>query len=138
MDWVLDASIALAWALPDETSHQADQFLRGVSAKDVLWVPALWWYEVANALILAERRKRLTEADGIQLKELYGMLSIRTDMIFGADTIERLRILAREYRLSAYDAAYLELALRKGVGLATLDLSLRSTAQKAGVKIIRP
>jgi len=49
MDWVLDASIALGWALPDETSLQADRFLRRVSAKDVLWVPSLWWYEVANA-----------------------------------------------------------------------------------------
>jgi len=58
MDWVLDASMALAWALPDETSLQADRFLSRVSAEDVLWVPSLWWYEVANALILAERRKR--------------------------------------------------------------------------------
>ncbi|MEI9478624.1 MAG: type II toxin-antitoxin system VapC family toxin [Deltaproteobacteria bacterium] len=65
MDWVLDASIALAWALPDEASDQADRFLSRVTAKDVLWVPSLWWYEVANALVVAERRKRLTEADGI-------------------------------------------------------------------------
>ena len=133
MDWVLDASIALAWALPDETSHQADRFLSRVSAKDVLWVPSLWWYEVANALILAERRKRLTEADGIQLRELYGMLPIQTDMIIGLDMVERLRSLAREYNLSAYDATYLELALRKGLRLATLDQKLQSAAQKAGV-----
>ena len=136
MDWVLDASIALAWALPDETSLQADQFLSRVSAKDVLWVPPLWWYEVANALILAERRKRLTEADGIQLRELYGMLPIKTDMIIGPDTIERLRTLAREYSLSAYDATYLELALRKGLRLATLDQNLQAAARKAGVRIL--
>lgn len=136
MDWVLDASIALAWALPDETSLQADQFLSRVSRKDVLWVPSLWWYEVANALILAERRKRLTEADGIQLRELYGMLPIKTDVIIGLDTIERLRTLAREYRLSAYDAAYLELALRRGLRLATLDQNLQSAARKAGVRIL--
>lgn len=136
MDWVLDASIALAWALPDETSLQADQFLSRVSRKDVLWVPSLWWYEVANALILAERRKRLTEADGIQLRELYGMLPIKTDVIIGLDTIERLRTLAREYGLSAYDAAYLELALRRGLRLATLDQNLQSAARKAGVRIL--
>jgi predicted nucleic acid-binding protein len=138
MDWVLDASIALAWALPDETSLQADRFLSRVLAEDVLWVPSLWWYEVANALILAERRKRLTEADGIQLKELYGMLPIKTDTIIGSDTIERLSTLARQYKLSAYDASYLELALRKGLGLATLDRNLRSVAEKAGVRIFRP
>jgi predicted nucleic acid-binding protein len=136
MDWVLDASIALAWALPDETSLQADQFLSRVSGKDVLWVPSSWWYEVANALILAERRKRLTEANGIQLRELYGMLPIKTDMIIGPDTIERLRTLGREYRLSAYDATYLELALRKGLRLATLDQTLQSAARKAGVRIL--
>jgi predicted nucleic acid-binding protein len=137
MDWVIDASIALAWALPDGTSLQADQFLGRVSGKDVLWVPSLWWYEVANALILAERRSRLTEANGIQLRELYGMLPIKTDMIIGPDTIERLRTLAREYSLSAYDTTYLDLALRKGLRLATLDQNLQSAARKAGVRILR-
>jgi len=137
MDWVLDASMALAWALPDETSFQADHFLSRSSEKDVFWVPSLWWYEVANALIIAERRKRLTEADGIQLRELYGMLPIKTDMIIGPDTMERLRTLAREHSLSAYDAAYLELALRRGLRLATLDHNLQSAARKAGVKILK-
>ncbi len=133
MDWVIDASLALAWGLPDETSPQADRFLSRVSGKDVLWVPSLWWYEVANALILAERRKRLTEADGIQLRELYGLLPIKTDTITGSEMMERLRTLARLYNLSAYDATYLELALRRGLRLATLDQNLRSAAQKAGL-----
>ncbi len=138
MDWVLDASMALAWVLPDETSVQADRFLSRVTAKDVLWVPSLWWYEVANALIVAERRNRLTEADGIQLRELYGALPIKTDMISGPEGIERLRTLAGEYNLSAYDGAYLELALRKGLGLATVDLHLQSASQKAGVRMFCP
>ena len=137
MEWVLDASMALAWALPDETSVQADRFLSRVTARDVLWVPSLWWYEVANALIVAERRKRLTEADGIQLRELYGALPIKTDMISNPEGVERIRTLAREYNLSAYDGAYLELALRKGLGLATVDLNLQSASQKAGVRILR-
>lgn len=88
-------------------------------------------------MILAERRKRLTEADGIQVRKLYGMLSIQTDMIIGLDMIERLRTLAQEYNLSAYDATYLELALRKGLRLASLDQTLQSAAQKAGVRILR-
>ena len=137
MDWVLDASIALAWALPDEASDQADRFLSRVTAKDVLWVPSLWWYEVANALVLAERRKRLTEADGIHLIDLYRALPIKTDMVSGAAVIEQLRTLARQYNLSAYDVAYLELALRKGLGLATADLNLQSASKKAGVRILR-
>jgi len=94
--------------------------------------------EVANALVVAERRERLTEADGIQLIELYGALPIKTDMISGTEVIGRLRTLARQYNLSAYDVAYLELALRKGLGLATTDLNLQSASKKAGVKILRP
>jgi predicted nucleic acid-binding protein len=137
MDWVLDASIALAWALPDEASDQADRFLSRVTAKDVLWVPSLWWYEVANALVVAERRKRLTEADGIHLIDLYRALPIKTDMVSGTAVIEQLRTLARQYNLSAYDVAYLELALRKGLGLATADLNLQSASKKAGVRILR-
>jgi len=137
MDWVLDASIALAWALPDEASDQADRFLSRVTAKDVLWVPSLWWYEVANALVVAERRKRLTEADGIHLIDLYRALPIKTDMVSGTAVIEQLRTLARQYNLTAYDVAYLELALRKGLGLATADLNLRSASKKAGVRILR-
>jgi len=138
MDWVLDASVALAWGLPDEASVQADRFLGGVSAGDVLWVPALWWYEIANALIFAERRKRLTEADGVHLRELYRMLPIETDATVGPETIERLLTLGREYQLSGYEATYLELALRKGVGLATLDRNLRSATEKAGAAVFRP
>ena len=137
MDWVLDASIALAWALPDEASDQADRFLSRVTAKDVLWVPSLWWYEVANALVVAERRKRLKEADGIHLIDLYRALPIKTDMVSGTAVMEQLRTLARQYNLTAYDVAYLELALRKGLGLATADLNLQSASKKAGVKILR-
>jgi predicted nucleic acid-binding protein len=102
----------------------------------MLWIPSLLWYEVTNALIAAERRQRITAADGIQLRELYGMLSIKTDLIIGPNTIERLCTLAREYSLSAYDATYLELALRKRLRLATLDQNLQTAARKAGVRII--
>jgi len=134
MNWVLDSSMALAWALPDETSKQADRFLSGVSEKNLLWVPALWWYEIANVLVMAQRRKRLTEADRMRLMELYRILPIQTDTTLDADTILRLHTLAMQYNLSAYDAAYLELAQRKGLGLATLDQRLRLAAQQTGVK----
>lgn len=134
MNWVLDSSMALAWALPDETSKQADRFLSGVSEKNLLWVPALWWYEIANALVMAQRRKRLSEADRMRLMELYRILPIQTDTTLDADTILRLHPLAMQYNLSAYDAAYLELAQRKGFGLATLDKRLRLAAQQTGVK----
>ena len=135
MDWVVDSSIALAWALPDETSKEADRFLSRISMKSILWVPALWWYEMANALLMAQRRKRLGEAEKIRLMELYGRLPIRTDVALDSDIVWRFHTLAIEYNLSAYDAAYLELAQRRGLGLATVDRSLRVAAQKAGMKL---
>ena len=135
MDWVLDSSVALALALPDETSEQADHFFGRVKSGSVLWVPALWWYEMANALIGAQRRKRLTETERMRLIELYRMLPIQTDTILDPDAIHRFHALAVEHELSAYDAAYLELAQRRGLGLATLDQRLHSAALRAGVKV---
>ncbi|MGQ9645766.1 MAG: type II toxin-antitoxin system VapC family toxin [Thermodesulfobacteriota bacterium] len=135
MDWVLDSSIALALALPDETSEQADSFFSRVTDETTFWVPALWWYEMANALITAERRKRLAENERMRLIELYRMLPIQTDTALDTDVMYRFQTLATEYELSAYDAAYLELAQRRGLGLATLDQRLRSAARKAGVKV---
>ena len=135
MDWVVDSSIALAWGLPDETSKEADRFLSRISMRSILWVPALWWYETANALLMAQRRKRLTEAERIRLMELYRRLPIRTDMVLDSDSMSRFHTLAIEYNLSAYDAAYLELAQRRGLGLATVDRPLRVAAQRAGMKV---
>jgi len=136
MHWVIDSSIALAWALPNETSKEADLVLDRILAGNIFWVPALWWYEMANALLMAQRRKRLTEADRMRLIELYRRLPIQTDMMLDSDIMVRFHSLAIEYNLSAYDTAYLELAQRKGLGLATVDRHLRSAAQKAGVKVI--
>ncbi|HYA91355.1 MAG TPA: type II toxin-antitoxin system VapC family toxin [Thermodesulfobacteriota bacterium] len=134
-DWVVDSSIALAWALPDETSKEADRFLSRISIRSILWVPALRWYEIANALLMAQRRKRLGEAERMRLMELYRRLPIRTDMALDSDILWRLHTLAIEYNLSAYDAAYLELAQRRGLGLATVDRTLRFAAQRAGIKV---
>lgn len=102
MDWVVDLSIALAWGLPDKTSKEADRFLSRISMRSILWVPSLWWYETANALLMAQRRKRLTEAERIRLMELYRRLPIRTDVALDSDMVWRLHTLAIEYNLSAY------------------------------------
>jgi predicted nucleic acid-binding protein len=134
MDWVIDSSLALAWALPDESSMEAERFLSRISMKSVLWVPALWWYEMANALLVAQRRRRLTEAEKIRLMELYRQLPVRTDLMLDSDSMLRFHRLAIEYNLSAHDAGYLELAQRRGLGLATVDRPLRLAAQRAGIR----
>lgn len=138
MDWVIDSSVALAWGLPDEISGRSEQFLARLSAHDTLWIPALWWYEVSNALLMAQRRHRLTEADRLGLLRLYETLPIQTDMSLNPETMWRVQALAEEHKLSAYDAAYLELAARKGLSLATLDRRLMTAARNAGISLLRP
>lgn len=134
--WVLDSSLALAWGLPDESSPGAERFLEGLSSQDELWVPALWWYEVANALLTAQRRKRLSEADSLRLVELYRGLPTQTDFASGPEALWRFRTLAHEHGLSAYDAAYLELAGRRELALASLDRRLIAAARRVGVRTI--
>lgn len=135
MNWVLDCSLALAWALPDETSKRADRFLAELPNGSLLWVPALWWYEVSNALTMAQRRRRLTESEARRIVELYEALPLQTDANLSPDAMWRFLALAKEHILSAYDTAYLELAQRKGIGLATLDKRLAGAARKAGIQV---
>jgi len=137
MDWVLDASLALAWGLPDESSKRADRFLAKFSHDSIFWVPALWWYELANGLTMARRQQRINETDRIRLLELYRDLPIQTDLDVGVDALWRFHTIAQEHVLSAYDAAYLDLSQRRGLGLATLDRQLIKAARKAGVMVIR-
>ena len=134
--WVLDSSFALAWALPDEASASANRFLRGLPREAELWVPSLWWYEIANALVTAERRGRVSEADALRILELYRGLPLETDSAGGPEALWRFRSLAREHDLSAYDAAYLELAGRRHLTLASLDSKLRRAAARAGVRCL--
>ncbi len=133
---MLDCSVALAWGIPDERSLAADALLSRLAKDGRLWVPALWWYELSSALATAQRRGRLSDADALRLIELYRLLPIFTDTLLGADAVFRLGALAQLYRLSAYDAAYLELAQRRGIGLATLDEALMAAARKAGLEIV--
>ena len=131
---VLDASVALAWAFPDEGSDYADAVLVGLESETIL-VPSLWAIEVTNGLAVGERRKRLREAEiGRFLALLEGLPILHDDQSPG-EAVKGILPLAREYGLSAYDAAYLELAVRRGAPVATLDLDLRKAAREAGVPV---
>ncbi len=132
MSWVLDSSFTLAWALPDEFSLKAEEFLEQVEPAIIFWVPALWWYEVSNALLMAQQRKRIREIDRFKAIDLLSQLPLQIDT---PDTgiVRHIHELAFSYSLSAYDASYLELALRKGLSLATFDSRLTQAAKKTGV-----
>jgi predicted nucleic acid-binding protein len=126
--WVVDSSMALAWGLPDEGSETADRFWSEVETGARLDVPALWWYEIANALVVARRRDRLDEGRARRLSRLIERLPVTTAAAPRGDDFGRLQAVAWKHGLSAYDAAYLELARILSAGLATLDERLAAAA----------
>ena len=132
--FVLDCSVSAAWCLLDETSEAADRVLERLVDEEAL-VPALWLMEMANVLVMAERRERITPAYAARAVELLSALPIRIEPAEPAD-LDACRLIAREYSLSAYDAAYLELAQRAGLPLATMDEALETAAEKGGIPLL--
>jgi predicted nucleic acid-binding protein len=131
---VVDASVALAWCFPDEASEYADAVLVALEGRAVI-VPAVWPLEIANALLVAERRKRVKQQDVLRFVELLGGLTIVEQSQTFSDTASGLLPLAREHNLSAYDSAYLYVAIQQRAVLATLDSTLRKAARSAGLKL---
>jgi predicted nucleic acid-binding protein len=133
MAFVLDASISAVWALADESSPLADIAANRLKDENAL-VPSLWWYEVRNLLVVNERRQRMTAEDSAHYLELLSSFPIRVDPVEDEQLVFRL---AREYRLSFYDAAYLAVAERNRIPLATLDKALKAAAQDAGIRLLQ-
>jgi len=133
---VVDASVALAWCFPDEASNYADSVLVAIETQTLI-VPAIWAVEIANALLVGERRKRIRQPDVRRFVELLKDLNIAEDAQAVADTVNNIFPLAQKYRLSAYDAAYLDVAVRRDIPLATLDGDLQKAALAAGIKTFK-
>jgi predicted nucleic acid-binding protein len=133
---VLDASIALSWLLPDEASGVTLAVQEELLQAEGIWVAAHWRLEVANSLWMAERRKRLDAAGVAQAVSLFTQLPVTVDPETNDHASAETLSLARQHALSVYDAAYLELALRRGATLATLDGPLRGVAKKLGVPVL--
>jgi predicted nucleic acid-binding protein len=133
-EFVLDASLTLAWALPDEASDYSDAILKGL-ANGKAWVPDLWPHEIANGLVMAQRRKRIDAARRAFFIEELLKLPIEVGRVSARIVLETQAALADRHMLSAYDAAYLDLALRRGLPLATQDKALSGAAGKAGVSL---
>jgi predicted nucleic acid-binding protein len=132
MPFVIDASVAAFWLLADESHPVADAALEALS-EDRASAPQLWWHETRNLLLVNERRKRL-DAVGFD-KALRTLAAIPVELNADVDEDVLIRI-ARSRRLTAYDAAYLELALRLGCPLATLDTALAKAAVAEGVRLV--
>lgn len=133
--FVLDASVAMAWCFQGQGGDHARKVLALLRTSEAV-VPAIWPLEIANSVLVAERKRRLAPADVVRFLDLLEGLSVEVDAFTAGKALgETLRI-ARERNLSAYDAAYLELAMREALPLATLDEALRKAAQGAGVRIV--
>jgi predicted nucleic acid-binding protein len=135
--FVLDASTVLTWCFPDEEAQKAEEISERIAAGETVIVPAFWRHEVLNALLVGERRKRLTsELIGMFIVDL-SRLPVNVDneatreIVF--DTTLRL---CRKHGLTAYDAAYLEIAIRGGFPLATADQELKRAAGAEAVQVL--
>jgi predicted nucleic acid-binding protein len=128
--------VALAWFFEDEQSTYADHVLSLVEADGAL-APFIWPAEIANSLIVAERRGRLTHPAVQQATVIMSHLPITVDIPRVDEILGPILELARAHGLSAYDAAYLHLAARESLPLATEDDRLRAAALTAGVRLVQ-
>lgn len=134
-DFVVDNSVVMAWCFQDETSQYADKILDRLEFA-VAFVPSIWPLEVCNVLLVAERKNRIGEADSTRFITLLTELPIVVEQEPAERMIKEIFALARIHKLSSYDASYLDLAMRKGLPIATTDKNLLAAARQSKVPIL--
>ena len=135
MSFVLDASISLAWCFEDEQTPEVLQLLDRVTQTGAC-APLLWPLETLNGLFMAERRQRLDAARRTKLAAFLRELPIALDADTAQNAWDLTARLADRFRLTVYDAAYLELAQRRGLPLASLDKQLRTAAMSVHIDVL--
>jgi predicted nucleic acid-binding protein len=133
--FVLDASVALAWCFADESTPAAWALLDRLRTASG-HVPALWALEIGNILLGAEKRRRITQARTVEFLGILGELDIHVDPELPGHAFRDVLPLARDRRLTTYDASYLELAMRLGLPLATKDKALARAAAALRIKTL--
>jgi predicted nucleic acid-binding protein len=133
MRFVLDCSVAISWCLQDEDSIYANAVLTLLSSQNQAVIPNIWWLEIVNVLLVAERRQRSTSVQSDQAIRMLQSLPILIDTASMQETLDSTLKFGRDHNLAAYDAAYLELAVREQLLLATLDQKLVTVAQRLGI-----
>jgi predicted nucleic acid-binding protein len=140
MRFVLDNSVVMRWLLQDGSDERLAyaQKVLGVLAQDdgVAFVPGIWALEAANVMVKAQAKLLVTEARCAAFAALLQDMAITTDLLTADHALGDTLQLARRFKLSSYDASYLELAMREGLPLATLDGDLRSAMQQTGVALV--
>jgi predicted nucleic acid-binding protein len=133
MSFVIDASMAAAWLLPEEYSDAAEMVIASITAPCP--IPSLFWFEIRNILAMSERRGRIGNGGALLGMERIRRLPLEDAGIGGDGSI---LLLAAGHALSAYDATYLALAGNRGVAIATLDRKLGAAARKEGIAVLGP
>jgi len=128
--FVVDNSVVMSWCFQDQANDYADRVL-GQLMDATAYVPSVWPLEVVNVLLAAERRSYISEADSVRFINLLSQLPILVQQEGPEKGMKDLLALARAHELSSYDASYLDLAMKKGLPLATLDKKLRRAAKAA-------
>ena len=134
--WVVDASMGLAWVCPGQATLESDGLLHQLKDGVTLLVPGLWFQEMANALLVLERRRKLTAGERREALATLRVLNLKPDFDGALRAFGEVSELAEAQGLSVYDATYLELALREHAPLATKDEALRAAARKCGVTLL--
>ena len=134
-DFVVDNSVVMSWCFRDETNRYGDRILDRLEDATG-FVPAIWPLEVCNVLAVAERNKRISEAGSARFLALLSELPITVERESPDRMMKEIFALARKHRLSTYDASYLDLAMRKGLSMATLDNNLSAAARRSKVPIL--
>jgi len=134
--FVLDPSIVLTWCFPDEGADTAEHVAGMFSQGDTAVVPSFWPHEVMNALLVGEKRKRITKELVQSFLNDLVMLPIALQQLPNKVVFDRVQRLSREHNLTAYGAAYLDLALDGGLPVATLDEKLANACKKAHVRLL--
>ena len=135
MPFVLDSSVALAWVLPDEQSEAADPIAERLE-RDFAVVPAVWPLEVLNALLTASRRARIGDDNVQRLLSHLAALPIEVEQIEMTPMLDAIGSVARRHGITSYDAAYVELAKRRGMPIATFDQKLKDVCLAERVTVI--
>ncbi len=133
--FIVDASVGFSWVYPSQASAETEQLLVEVEAGAVVVVPSLWFLEVANGLLAAQRRKLITAAERKGALARLSNLTFTVDEETGRTAFRKTSELALKYGLSVYDAAYLEAAVRRKLPLASRDNPLRAAAKRCGIKL---
>lgn len=133
--FVIDNSVVMSWCFEDENCEYADSVLESLKKYTAI-VPSIWPLEVCNVLLVAERKKRLSDSDSSQFIALLSELPITVEQEPPARMFSEIFTLARKFGLSTYDASYLDLAVKRGIPIATLDNRILSAAKQNNVLVM--